>query len=35
VLDGAAVYVTAVGETRSDERSLLLMGRDPPQQGSG
>lgn len=27
VVDDAAVYVTAVGETRSDERTLLLTGR--------
>ena len=26
VLDDAAVYVTAIGETRSDERTLLLKG---------
>jgi len=26
VVDDAAVYVTAVGETRSDERTLLLKG---------
>jgi polyferredoxin len=34
VLDDPAVYVTAVGETRSEDRGLLLTDRNPPQSGS-
>ena len=29
VVDDAAVYVTAVGESRSDDRTLLLTGKKP------
>ncbi|MCA9752542.1 MAG: 4Fe-4S dicluster domain-containing protein [Gemmatimonadetes bacterium] len=32
VIDSAAVYVTAIGETRSEERSLLLNKNQPPAE---
>ena len=33
VLDDAAVYVTAIGETRSEDRTLLLKGHAAPGNG--
>ena len=35
VVDDAAVYVTAIGESRSDDRTLLLTGKTKPPEADG